>query len=144
MAHSTNFSNGCSSSSLSSLPKLFDLFLFILLASFFPLSLSLFLRSFVLLRLPSSTGHLESFSFTDSNRFIHYSFRNVSSQWLSKISHLFHLFHFNILDIHARVESIANFFEIGGEKTSVKRLPHPRLEGRGGVNASVPNGQRSC
>lgn len=54
VAHSTNFSNGCSSSSLrySSLPKLFDLFLLILLAPSFLFSLSLFLCfSNLLLRL---------------------------------------------------------------------------------------------
>lgn len=48
VAHSANFSNGCSSSSLrySSLPKLFDLFLLILLPPFSPLSLSLSQSSF--------------------------------------------------------------------------------------------------
>lgn len=93
VAHGTNFSNGCSSSSLrySSLPKLFDLFLLIPLAPSFPFSLSFFLSLsiLILLRLPSS-GHLESSHSpirTDSSIIRFITFLRNSCR---KISHLFH------------------------------------------------------
>lgn len=134
VAHSANFSNGCSSSSLrySSLPKLFDLFLLILLPPSSPLSLSLSIL--VLLRLPS-TGHLESFHSpirTDSSiiRFfgtVVGKFPTLRSTTLLTI--IMHIAH---------VEDIANFFE----RQDVKRLLHDWRESV--INASVSNGQRSC
>lgn len=134
VAHSANFSNGCSSSSLrySSLPKLFDLFLLILLPPSSPLSLSLSIL--VLLRLPS-TGHLESFHSpirTDSSiiRFfgtVVGKFPTLRSTTLLTI--IMHIAH---------IEDIANFFE----RQDVKRLLHDWRESV--INASVSNGQRSC
>lgn len=64
----------------------------------------------------------------------------------------FTYFIFDILDIHARVESIANFFEIGGEKTSNVfpihdwrgggELMHPFRTGKDRVNVIVLPGLR--
>ena len=139
VAHSANFSNGCSSSSLrySSLPKLFDLFLLILFPPSSPLSLSLSLSQssffFDFLRLDTWKVFIHRFEPIHLLSIIRFfgtvveKFPTLRSTTLVTI--IMHIAH---------IEDIANFFE----RRDVKRLLHDWRESV--INASVSNGQRSC
>lgn len=135
VAHSANFSNGCSSSSLrySSLPKLFDLFLLILLPSSSPLSLSLSQSSFFFDFLRLDTWKVFIHRFEP----IHLLF--VSSEQLSENFPLCALLRLLLLLCILHTLKILLIFS-KGEMSNI--FVHDWREPV--INASVSNGQRSC